>query len=185
MSNARAKGATVNFAVFAFKQLAGEARFAAKIAVLSDAAQELLRYPPAYTEWVPQPLCNELYNYAFTLFGESSVTMQKAGLIAAEQGLRSTYRIFVRALSPQNTIRGWPTIWAVITSGWGSAKLDGVEPGKATITMTGFPNNSNAVWHFIGGLLLGVVQMSGGKNCSSQIVSGGGTNDHCTWQVCW
>jgi hypothetical protein len=182
MSEPFAKGATLNFAVLAFKQLAGEARFDAGTSRLSEGAQRALRVPPAFSEWVSIAICREIYDYAFSLFAESPQLMQQSGRLAAQLALKSTYRIFVRALSPHLAIRGWPTIWAVITKAGGSGKIVEVDKHQATVAMSGL-TVSSAVWHFISGLLLGLAEMSGGKECSSTITSGGATADHCTFLV--
>lgn len=185
MKGPRAKGSTINMAIAAFRDILGPELFQSQVATLSAEAQRPLVAPPTFAEWVPQPLCSEFYDYAFRLFGGSAITMHRAGVLAAKAGLKSSYQIFLRALSPQRTIRNWPTIWKVITAEWGDAKVSRLDEGVVEIVMEHFPQNSTAVWHFISGLLLGVVEASGGKNGNCRIIGGGGSMQQCTFEVSW
>jgi hypothetical protein len=185
MTEILVKGATLNYAVAAFKELAGDSRFAAGVMGLSDDAQRVLKTPPTFSEWVAMPTSKEIYDYAFVLFANDAHTMQQSGRRAAVLALKGAYKIFVRVLSPQRSMRSFPTIWSLITKGWGVGKVLTIDTGEATISMTGLAGNSPAVWHFVSGLLLGLAEVSGGKSCSCAIVKGGGTSDECHFLVRW
>lgn len=188
MGEPEGKASGFNSAVATLHKLVGTDAFEALVATLPPETIDVIRHPPLPLAWIPTTHFRALVDAAVARpFAGDESRLVEWGRRAVAQDMRTIYKVFIRFLSPRFVIERGARLWDTYQRNFGrvAAEVDGDQ--ACLVRYDGLPLAyiSPAFWAYQRGALHGVMDATGMKDVTVELVAGGGATGHARFRVSW
>ena len=181
----KTKGQVLRTFVTCVRQLRGEAVVDAVLARVSpELAEGLTRGSIVPGGWYPVAWYSELHRALGELTGEGLALARMIGREATKQDFKGVYRFFVIVLSPESIVVRANKVFSMF---WdtGTARVVEAKKGYAKGEFTGCEGYDAYLWEDMIGAIEALIEMGGGRDIRSKVLSGGGDSTGMVIEHAW
>lgn len=188
MGEPEGKGAGFSGAVATLRRMVPAADLERVLATLPEETADVVRHPPLPVAWIPTRHFVALLQVAEReLFRGDEEKLAEWGREAIKNDLRTIYKMFIRFLSPQYVIERGARLWRTYTRNSGEVSAFAVDEHTCEVNYSDMPELLRwpGYWAYQRGALRGVMEATGLKMLSIELLEGGGTASHARFRVRW